>query len=71
MYSFAALGFIIEDDPQTQLSAAQAFKQMMQNADFATEFRSNMLMTIFFTLLGAGYEVYVLYKGVYTKQKVR
>ena len=71
LYSFAALGFINEDDPQTQLSAAQAFKQMMQNADFATEFRSNMLMTIFFTLLGAGYEVYVLYKGVYKKQKVR
>jgi len=71
LYNIAALGYVVESDPFTQMTAGEAFKYMMQNADFASEFRSNMLMTIFFTLLGAGYEIFVLVKGVYKKQQVK
>lgn len=71
LYNVAALGLVITEDPNTQMTAGEAFKYMMQNADFAAEYRSNMGMTILFTLIGAGYETYALYKGVFKKRQVK
>ena len=71
LYCVAALGMVYESDPQSQATLTEAFKIMMANSEFSKEFSSNMVMTIIFTLLGAGYEAFSLYKGVYKKQQIK
>ena len=47
-----------------------AFSDMMTVSEFSTEFTSNLLMTILFTALGAGFEIYNLSKKVQRVQKI-
>jgi hypothetical protein len=42
----------------------QAFIDMMTIPDFSSEFVTNLVMTLFFTLLGVGYQIYQLGKSV-------
>ena len=53
------------------MSIFEAFKYAMEEVEFSKEFTSNMVMTLLFTLLGAGYETYSLYKGMYKKQQIK
>lgn len=48
----------------------EAFSDMMTVSEFSTEFTSNLLMTILFTALGAGFEIYNLSKTVQRVQKI-
>lgn len=48
----------------------EAFSDMMTVSEFSTEFTYNLIMTIVFTALGAGYEVYSLAKSVKRVKKI-
>lgn len=69
LHAMAAVGFAYEAG--LQMSGVEAMEYMMQDAEFAAAFRSNMIMTVIFTLLGAGYEIFVLAKGIKRTQKVK
>ena len=67
--ALAAIGLAYEAG-QT-LTGVEAMEYMMQDADFAAAYRSNMIMTVIFTLIGAGYEIFVLAKGIKRTKKVK
>ncbi len=69
LYSLAAVGLAYEEG--LTLSMGEAFTHMMKNSEFSAEFWSNMAMTVLFTLLGAGIEVYNLSKGVHKRTTVK
>ena len=73
IYCLAALGYCYELNivDVTNMSIFEAFKYAMEEVEFSKEFTSNMSMTLLFTLLGAGYETYSLYKGMYKKQQIK
>ena len=73
IYCLAALGYCYELElvDVTNMSIFEAFKYAMEEVEFSKEFTSNMVMTLLFTLLGAGYETYSLYKGMYKKQQIK
>lgn len=49
----------------------QAFKDMMTIKEFSSEFTTNLLMTLLYTLLGVGYETYRLSKSVKRQDKIQ
>lgn len=51
-------------------SGIAAFTDMMTVSEFSAEFTANLLMTVLFTALGAGYEVYNLSKSVKRVKKI-
>lgn len=73
IYCVAAYGYLSQLDivDVTEISIFEAFKYAMEEVEFSKEFTSNMIMTLLFTLLGAGYETYALYKGIFKKQQIK
>lgn len=69
LYGLAAVGYSYEEG--LTLSMGEAFKHMMNNSDFASEFTTNIIMTLLFAIIGAGYEVYGLIKGLHKKQTIK
>lgn len=69
LHALAAVGLAFEAG--LEMSGAEAMKYMMQDAEFAAAFRANMIMTVLFTLLGAGYEVFLLAKSIKRTPKVK
>ena len=49
----------------------QAFKDMMTVKEFKASFTSDLVMTIIFTAIGAGYEVYSLNKKVKRMDQIK
>ena len=68
LYILAAIGFAYEAG--VVMGGLDAFKMMMEVNEFSAEFISNLLMTILFTILGAGYEVYNISKSVKRTKKI-
>ena len=53
------------------MSIFEAFIYAMEEVEFLKEFTSNIIRTLLFTLLGAGYEIYALYKEIFKKQQIK
>ncbi len=70
MYMLAAVGLVIVDSGMP-ISGMEAFKIMMTDSSFSAAFTSDMIMTIIFTLLGAGYEFFGMLKKVKRTSKVK
>lgn len=49
----------------------EAFKDMMTIEEFSKEFTSNLLMTLLYTLIGVGYEIYNLSKSIKRQGKIK
>ncbi len=73
IYCVAAYGYCHQYNLAdiTKISMFEAFTYAMKETEFSKEFTSNMIMTLVFTILGAGYETYGLYKGIYKKQQIK
>mgnify|MGYP003316306082 CR=1 FL=1 len=69
-YIYLGVAIIIAPEYSFMSTGMQAFKDMMTVSEFSTEFTSNLLMTILFTALGAGFEIYNLSKAVQRVQKI-
>lgn len=69
LYGLAALGLSYEEG--LTLSMSEAFAHMMKNSEFSSEFVGNIIMTILFALIGAGYEVYTMIKNLHKKQTIK
>ena len=70
LYMVVALGLSIEADPSIQITAMEAFKIWMQNAEFARGFYGNLATVLAFSALGAGYEIYALNKKIKRQKNI-
>lgn len=70
LYVLTAVGFVYEETGQA-LSGAEAMAIMMKDAEFSGAFTSDMVMTVVFTILGAGYEVFTLTKSIKRTKKIQ
>lgn len=69
LYILAATGLSLEAG--LNIVGIEAFTFFMNDNAFATEFISNLAMTILFIVLGAGYEVTRLFKSVKRTEKIK
>lgn len=70
LHVLAAIGLAFEQTGNA-VSGMEAMQLMMQDSEFSASFTSNMVMTIIFTLLGAGYEVFTLSKSVKRTKQIK
>lgn len=68
IYAFTAFGFALEYYPT--ITMTEAFLAYMQDPEFSQYFFSDLGMTVFFSLLGVGYEISKLYKSVKRKKQI-
>lgn len=69
LYVLAAGGLAIEEE--LTLEGIDAFRYYMENSpDFSREFTYNLILTVVFSLIGCGYEIYALTRSI-RRKKVR
>ena len=69
LYAVTAFGVALEYG--LDITLIEAFNMCMEDSQFAAAFTSDLIMTVLFTVIGAGYEVAVLTKKIQRNTKIK
>ncbi len=70
LYVLAASGYAVEEG--LALEGIDAFNHYMKNsAEFSKEFTYNLVLTIVFSLIGCGYEIYALARSIHRSKSLK
>jgi len=68
---YFSVGVAAAREANLAISGFEAFSLMMQDAEISASFISDLLMTLFFSVLGIGYEIFALAKSVKRQKPIQ
>ncbi|MCM1042820.1 MAG: hypothetical protein NC350_01255 [Corallococcus sp.] len=68
---YVAVAQLIASESGLSIGAFEAFGKCMESAEFSSEFTTNMLMTLLFSAIGIGLEIFALSKKIKRTQKIK